>query len=356
MITLLRRPALSRDSALGHIESDTRPMRLGLALVLTLLALAAVALLPTGCKHTVADPTLATNVQSTLAADSTIAQQPVQVSVQSGAVTLSGNVSDETASSVAAMDTAKVAGVKEVVNRLTVAGLAVTPTVTSPAAPTAPRPVTPQERAVLAQNNTLPPPPEDAPAPAPVFRDVTIAAGRDLTVRIDQGFDSGSAQPGMPFNGVLARPVEVDGMVALPAGAAVSGRVSDVKDAAHFKGSSELSLDLTSVRRHGELISLSTDPYTVEGHGRGANTAEKIGGGAALGAIVGGIFGGGRGAAIGAGAGAGGGTLLQANTRGQQVMIPSESVLHFRLTAPVTVHTAELAAGDEPQPPSEPSR
>jgi hypothetical protein len=94
------------------------------------------------CNKPVDDATLATNVKSALAADSTIAQQPVQVAVQSGVVTLSGNVTDETASSVSAQDAAKVKGVKEVVNALTVAGMTVTPTVTSPAEPTVPRQTT----------------------------------------------------------------------------------------------------------------------------------------------------------------------------------------------------------------------
>jgi hypothetical protein len=270
--------------------------------------------------------------------------------VQNGVVTLSGNVSDETASSLAAQDTAKVSGVKEVVSQLTVAGLAVTPTITSPSAPTAPRLATRTERVAIRDHQALPPPPENvAPPPAPAFHDATIPAGADLPVRITESFDSATAQPGTPFSGVVTRPIIEDGYVAIPAGAAVSGVVSDAKDATHFKGSSMLALQLTSVRRHGDRINVSADPYVVEGKGRGTNTAEKIGGGAAIGAVLGGIFGGGKGAAIGAGAGAGGGTILQGATRGQQVQIPSETVIRFRLTSPITVRTSEQAsdAGDD---------
>jgi len=75
----------------------------------------------------------------------------------------------------------------------------------------------------------------------------------------------------------------------------------------------------------------------VEGKGRGKNTAEKTGGGAAVGAILGGIFGGGKGAAIGAAAGGGVGAGANAVTRGQQVQIPSETVVRFKLSGPVTV-------------------
>jgi hypothetical protein len=312
---------------------------------ITTLLGAAVMLPLTACNKPVDDATLATNVKSALAADPTIAQQPVQVAVQSGVVTLSGNVSDETASSVSAQDAAKVKDVKEVVNALTVAGLTVTPTVTSPAAPSVPRQVTRQEQTTISQGGTLPPPPASAPAPPPViYRDITIPVGSDIPVRITQTLDSGNTPTGANFNGIVTRDIVSQGYVVVPAGAPVSGTVIESKDATHFKGSSLLSIQLTSLRRHGNVITLFTDPYTVEGKGRGKNTAEKIGGGAAIGAVLGGIFGGGKGAAIGAGAGAGGGAILQGSTRGEQVAISSESVVRFHLARSLTVHTAETTS------------
>jgi hypothetical protein len=300
----------------------------------------------TGCKSkTVDDPTLTTNVKSALSSDAAVAQQPVQVAVQSGVVTLTGNVSDDTASTVAAQDAAKVAGVKEVVNDLTVAGIAVAPTVTSPAAPANPRRATASEQTAIENHQTLPPPPAEAPAPPqPVFHNVNVPAGKELPIRLTEGLDSANAQTGQPINGVVTRDVIEDGYVVIPAGSAVSGRVIDAKDAGHYKGNSILSIKFTSLRRHGNLISIDTDPYTVEGKGRGKNSVEKIGGGAAIGAVLGGIFGGGKGAAIGAGAGAGGGAILQGATRGQQVEIHSESLIRFHLAEPLTIHTSEMAS------------
>jgi hypothetical protein len=315
----------------------------------TSLALAFVAAV--GCNKTVDDATLTNNVKAALAADSVISQQPVTVAVQSGVVTLTGNLTDETARSVAAQDAAKVAGVKEVVNDLQVAGLVVPPTITTPSAPTTPRVATQTERIAIRQHQPLPPPPPVSEAPPPpAYHDVTIAAGSDLPIRITESFDSETTQPGTPFTGVVTRNINVDGYVAIPAGAAVSGTVVDAKDAGHFKGNSLLSLQLNSVRRHGDNINVSADPYVVAGKGRGTNTAEKIGGGAAVGALIGGLLGGGKGAAIGAGVGAGGGTAAQGFTRGQQVHIASETVIRFRLESPITVHTAELAGPDEPGP------
>jgi hypothetical protein len=62
-----------------------------------------------------------------------------------------------------------------------------------------------------------------------------------------------------------------------------------------------------------------------------------IGGGAGLGAIIGGLAGGGKGAVIGGLAGAGAGTAGAAYTGNKDVVIPSESLITFRLAAPVTV-------------------
>ena len=309
-----------------------------------------------GCHHAPTDAELTSSVHNAIAGDPSISRQPVQVSAQNGVVTLTGNVSDDTAGSVAAQDAARVAGVKEVVNSLQVAGIQVAPTVTTPAAPTQPRQTTNQERQAIAQGRPLPPPssaaaaPTAAPAPAPaaVDRDITAPAGTTIPIRITERLDSQTSTDGQPFNGVVTHEVVQDGFVIIPAGSAVSGRVVAAKDAGHFKGHSALSIELTAVRRHGTLLPITTDSYTVEGKNRGKNSAEKIGGGAAVGALLGGIFGHGKGALIGAAAGGGAGTAVQGLTRGQQVEIASESLIRFRLARPLTVRTTEKSSDYEP--------
>lgn len=328
--------------------------RLSLAVARRIFHLSSLALLAgavlslAGCKQKpVDDATLTQNVQTAIAHDPSIAQQPVQVTTLQGVVTLTGNVSDDTASSVAAQDAARVKGVKEVVNDLEVAGIQVAPTVTSPAAPTNPRPATSAELQTIATGKTLPPPPngEVAPAPPPpVYHTVTLPAGREIPVRLTESLSSDRTPDGASFNGVVARDVVVDGLVVLPAGSAASGHVVEAKDSGRFKGNAVLSIELTAVRRHGKLLSIATDPYTVASKGRGKSTAVKVGGGAAIGAVLGGIFGGGKGAAIGAAAGGGGGAAVQGLSHPKEVAISSESVVPFRLAQSFSVSTAEVPA------------
>lgn len=320
-------------------------------------ACSALALPIAGCHKQVTDAQLTSDVQAALKRDNAISSQPIQVAVQNGVVTLTGNVTDDTASTVAAQDAAKVKGTKEVIDQLNVAGVAVVPTVTSPDAPAQQRQTTPEEQQTIAKTHTLPPPAASttrstastaAPVPAaPTYHDVTAPAGTVIPVRITEALSSDHSEDGQSFNGTVTSSVTHDGYTIIPAGAAVSGRVLDAKDAGRFKGHSALSIALTSVRRNDSTVQIATDAYTLEGKNRGKNSFEKVGGGAAIGAVLGGIFGGGKGAGIGALAGGGGGAALQGFTHGQQVRIPSESVVRFRLSQAFTVRTTVSASEDD---------
>ena len=74
-----------------------------------------------------------------------------------------------------------------------------------------------------------------------------------------------------------------------------------------------------------------------DGVGKNRRTAEFTGGGAAIGAIIGAIAGGGKGAAIGAASGAGAGAGTQIVTKGGAIRIPAETILTFKLEAPLQI-------------------
>jgi len=166
---------------------------------------------------------------------------------------------------------------------------------------------------------------------------VNIPAGQSLLVRMIDGVDSSKNNVGDVFHASLETDLTVNNIVVARKGTDVYGRLANAKEAGHISGSSELQLELTRIVIDGRDYPLVSSDYTLEGKGRGKNTAEKVGGGAALGAIIGAIAGGGKGAAIGAGVGAGAGGAVQVLTRGQQVRVPSETLLEFRLQQPANV-------------------
>jgi len=166
---------------------------------------------------------------------------------------------------------------------------------------------------------------------------ITIPAGTQLSIRLNDEVNSEKAQVGDVFHGSISSPVAIDDQTAIPTTADVEGRVVDVKSAGRFAGQSVLTLELTKLTMNGKSYSLQTSQWTKSGNGRGKSTAAKVGGGAAVGAVLGGIFGGGKGAAIGAAAGAGAGTGVSAATKGQQIILRPEAIIAFQLQGPVTV-------------------
>jgi outer membrane lipoprotein SlyB len=98
-----------------------------------------------------------------------------------------------------------------------------------------------------------------------------------------------------------------------------------------------LVLQLDRIAVGSKSYNLQADQYKRQGNSRTRNTVKKVGGGTVLGALIGGIAGGGKGAGIGALAGGALGGGVQAATKGQQINLPSESVLTFTLQEPLTV-------------------
>lgn len=327
------------------------------------LAVAMIAALAAGvaCSRGVSDAQLAGQVQNKISADQGIQSRQITVQTSNGVVTLNGTVNNDTERAAAANDAAQIAGVKTVVNNLQVSAPQ-TAQAEEPAPPPveeapAPRRRSEPRRAAPARHRSassapapayVPPvssasndaAPESAmpapPPPTPVRR-VTVPGGSTLAVRLIDALDSETAQTGQTFHASLSDPVYVGDEVVVPQNADIEGRVVSVKSAGHFAGQSELVLELTRLTINGKTYGLQTSPWSKQGTSRGKRTAATVGGGAALGAIIGGIAGGGKGAAIGSVVGAGAGTGVQGATKGQQINLPSESVLNFQLQNPLTV-------------------
>jgi hypothetical protein len=307
-------------------------------------------------------------------------------------VTLAGTVDNDAQRDAAGRQAASIAGVRTVINDLRVgdaaamAPAAVAPPASEPSPPaqTASAPPVDKPKPGVAKKSSKPrgsqdskakqnsddsdsnqmsasnqPPPDPAaqpssaapdnsvtqapPPPPPAPKKLIIDQGTQLTVRLIDPIDSEKNQTGETFRATLNAPLTSDGEEAVPAGVELTGHLVSVKSAGKFAGQAEIVLQLDSLASGGKTYSLQTDQYKKQASSRGKNTAAKVGGGAAIGSIIGAIAGGGKGAAIGAAAGAGVGGGVQAATKGQQITLPSETVLNFTLQAPITVVQAAPA-------------
>jgi hypothetical protein len=166
---------------------------------------------------------------------------------------------------------------------------------------------------------------------------VTVPAGSRILVRMADSIDSSKQKAGFRFTGSLETNLQADDVVVARRGTPVYGLLATASSSGRMKGSSELELELTEIVINGTSYPLLTNTYEIEGKGEGGNTAKKVIGGAGLGALIGGLAGGGKGAGIGVLAGAGAGTAVAATKKGQQISIPSESLIEFRLAQPVAL-------------------
>lgn len=172
-----------------------------------------------------------------------------------------------------------------------------------------------------------------APAPPPPPKVYVVPAGTHVLVRMGQTLSAKTANVGDGFTGTLAQSIVVDGTNVLKAGTPVSGTVAAAKGRGRFKGAGDLGIALSRIGPY----TVSSGVYEKVAKGKGKRTATMVGGGAGLGALIGGLAGGGKGALIGGLAGAGAGTAGAAYTGNQDIVIPAESTVTFRLTSSISV-------------------
>jgi hypothetical protein len=166
---------------------------------------------------------------------------------------------------------------------------------------------------------------------------VVIPADTPIRVRLDEDLGSKISQPGQTFTATVADDVVVGGQTVIPRHARAEGSVIDARALGHFKGGALLELQLDRVHTNWGSYRVATSTMERVEKGKGKRTAGFAGGGGAFGAIIGGLAGGGKGAAIGALAGAGAGTAGSAMTGNQEIVLPAETLLTFRLERPVHV-------------------
>ncbi len=173
--------------------------------------------------------------------------------------------------------------------------------------------------------------PSEPPPPPPPPTTATLGAGTEVVIRLSQSLSSRSNQSGQSFEGILEDDLKEGGHVLAPAGATVTGKITQLVKSGKVKGKAQMSLTLTALEVGGESYRIDTNTLSFEAQGTGSRDAKRIGIASGIGAVVGAIAGGGKGAAIGAAVGAGAGTGVTLATPGDEVEFPTEQRMSFKL-------------------------
>lgn len=264
---------------------------------------------------------------------------PFTVTVQNGAVTVTGNIASVAQRQQVDDAIRGVPGVQGIIDQLNVGGgtssTGNTTGTESQSSEPSPGPPPPPPAQSEQSPQSQPSPPSGTPAQPPV---VTVATGTPIYALMLQAVGSKHTQPGERFRGVVAQDVILqNGIIAIPRGAVLDGVVVDARPPGHLKGRPKLALQLLNVEMGGRSYPLTSSIWDHEGPGKGGQTAGTVVGTTGAGAVIGGIAGGGSGALLGSVIGGLGGLGISSLNRGPQLFVPAESVLTFYVEAPLTV-------------------
>lgn len=166
----------------------------------------------------------------------------------------------------------------------------------------------------------------------------TVPRGERIRVRMNETLSSKTARAGDTFTTNVTEPVySNNGVVVIPVGSTIVGRVSSVKQAKKGGDPGSIDVNFTEVKLpngtrrsiNASLTDLNTKKAKSDNEGTASGDDRKndklifIGGGAAGGAILGGAIGGGKGALIGGILGAVGGLAGERLTKGEDAEVKS---------------------------------
>jgi hypothetical protein len=176
------------------------------------------------------------------------------------------------------------------------------------------------------------------PPPPPPPRKVTLDPGTPIKVVTSIEISTKTSKTGDPFEASLAEDIRDGDWLIARKGAPVTGVVANSDPGGKVKGVASIEVRLKKLTlADGRSIDLSTNAYSAQAKSTKKKDAAKIGIGAGVGTAIGAIAGGGKGAAIGAAVGGGAGTAAVVATRGEPAQIPSETLISFKLSAPVEI-------------------
>lgn len=227
-----------------------------------------------------------------------------------------------------------------IVSGMLVAGAGCSSPAPAPAPASTPASTTPAVSAPPPATAAAPAPapaPVPAAPPAPTFREVTIPSGTSLAVELRTTVASNTSAVEDRVQGVLRRPIVVDGEEIVPAGAEVRGVVTEALPSARVKGRARLALRFNSITVDDAPTTIGTAAIARVAPATKKDDAGKIAAGAGAGAVIGAIAGGKKGAVVGTVVGGGAGTGVVLATRGDEVTLAAGTSLTTTLTRPLVV-------------------
>ena len=99
----------------------------------------------------------------------------------------------------------------------------------------------------------------------PEFREVTVPAGTALPLELLTALSSETARVETPVRARLSQALVVDGYTVMPAGAVLTGTVTDVDRAGRVQGRSRLAFVFNEAEVNGGREDLRTNPLAFEG-------------------------------------------------------------------------------------------
>jgi hypothetical protein len=184
----------------------------------------------------------------------------------------------------------------------------------------------------------------------PLSERVVLPTATVLRLKLNGAISTANARPGQQFEATLARPVEVDGRIVIPAGVSVSCQVENAHGSRRFAGKPSLTIKAHSVHmpQGGELqfsasVVDTANPHHLdvdqEGRVRGTtpnpmNNVE-LGALTGVGAVAGAVIAGPEGLLIGTASGA----ILATGhifVKHHDLTLPAGTELIFELDAPAT--------------------
>ncbi len=180
-----------------------------------------------------------------------------------------------------------------------------------------------------------------------------LPEGTLIRVRLNHEISTRGTGRNDEFQALLSAPIEHHGRIVIPAGAVLTGRVTDLRTGRHLGKPAGIHLEPGSItlpdgvtyKMTGQVVDLTLDHRahvsaegTIVGNDPTPGTVAAVGITTGTGAVAGAVLGGGVGAVVGAGIGAGIGGAVWANQTTTQTL-PKGTPIIFSLNRPMLLES-----------------